>query len=171
MTFKKIDPKDLQLNPLTTFLEEWPLLTAGDACEGYNTMTISWGHLGGVWNKPTLTVYVRPQRYTKEFVDHHELFTVSVLPSAYKKTLHYLGTVSGQDEDKIEKAGLVPVFDQQTTYFKEAKLVFICRKVYQAPIQENGFLNLDVKDKMYPEKDFHTMYIGEIVDILVNTDG
>jgi len=140
MSFKKIKKEDLQLNPITMFSEAWPLLTAGNEATGYNTMTISWGHIGAIWNKPTMTVYIRPQRYTKEFVDSNELFTVSVLPSEYKEALAYLGKASGRDGDKIAKVGLTPLFDQDTTYFEEAKLVFVCRKLYQGQqIEEAKF--------------------------------
>ena len=103
MRFKKVEKKDLQLNPVNMLAEGWPLLTAGDEENGYNTMTISWGHIGYMWNMPTFCVYVRPQRYTKKFVDESELFTVSVLPSEYKKALAYLGRTSGRDEDKYQK--------------------------------------------------------------------
>jgi len=167
MQFKKIEKKDLQLNPITTFSDDWPLLTAGNAEKGYNTMTIAWGHLGAIWNKPTLNVYVRPQRHTKAFMDDNATFTVSVLPSEYKKALSYLGKASGRDEDKVAKAGVTPIFDQDTTYFEEAKVVFICRKLYQAPIKEASFLDQSLSETVYPQKDFHDMYVGEIVEILV----
>jgi len=170
MSLKKIELKDLQLNPITTFLQDWPLLTAGNKTTGYNTMTIAWGHLGGIWGKPTLNVYIRPQRFTKTFVDEHEFFTVSVLPANYKETLRYLGTVSGRMEDKINKADLTPMFDQAAPYFAEAKLVFICRKIYQVPILETGFLDTNLQNKVYPEKDFHDMYVGEIMDVLICSD-
>ena len=166
MKFKKVDKKDLQLNPVKMFANDWPLLSAVDEENGYNTMTIAWGHIGAIWNRPTITIYVRPQRYTKEFIDRNELFTVSVLPSACKDALAYLGKTSGRDEDKVAKVGITPIFTQDTTYFKEAELVFICRKLYQAPIKEEDFLDQSVIDQMYPEKDFHTMYVGEIIEIL-----
>ena len=167
MHFKKVNKTDLQVNPITMFSDNWPLLTAGNEEAGYNTMTISWGHIGAIWNKPTIAVYIRPQRYTKEFVDSHELFTVSVLPSEYKKALMYLGRASGRDEDKVAKVGLTPIIDAGTTYFEEAEMVFVCRKLYQKSIKEEAFLDVTIVDTMYPKKDFHDLYIGEIVDILV----
>lgn len=166
MKFEKMDQKRLKLNPMTTFLENWPLLTAGNETIGYNTMTISWGHLGGIWNKPTMIVYVRPQRHTKEFMDQMDEFTVSVLPKEYKKALHYLGTASGRDEDKIKKAGLTPITDGNGVYFEEASMVFVCRKLYDSPICEQGFIDQKLMADIYPEADFHTMYVGEIMDIL-----
>ena len=171
MKFRKVDKRDLQLNPVSMFGSDWPLLTSGNFEDGYNTMTIAWGHIGAIWNKGSITVYVRPQRYTKDFVDRNELFTVSVLPSKYKDELAYLGKVSGRDEDKVAKVGLTPIFDRDTTYFAEAELVFICRKLYQAQIKEANFLDHSLRDEVYPEKDFHTMYIGEIVEILEPDSG
>ena len=171
MNFKEINPKDLHLNPITTLSEEWPLLTAGSKESGFNTMTISWGHIGSLWGvgggKPTFIAYVRPHRYTYEFMNSNDIFTVSVLPQEFKEALAYLGKVSGRDEDKIAKTGITPVFDQGTTYFEEAKLVFVCKKLYQAPISESGFMDKAMMEKIYPEKDYHTMYVGEILSILV----
>ena len=169
MKFKKVKREDLRLNPITMFADDWPLLTAGNKKNGYNTMTIAWGHIGAIWNKPTMVVYVRPQRYTKEFMDCNELFTVSVLSSEYKEALTYLGTTSGRDEDKVAKVGITPVFDDDATYFEEAKMVFICRIIYEDPIIEYGFLKESFVYQMYPEKDFHAMYIGEIVEILIRS--
>ena len=170
MELKAIDPKALVFNPFHTFAEEWPLLTAGDEMAGYNTMTISWGHIGSLWGdnggRPTMVVYVRPHRYTFEFMNRHELFTVSVLPQSFKKELAYLGKVSGRDEDKIAKAGITPVFGYGSTFFQESKMVFVCRKLYQSEIQEAGFKDVKLMDSIYPQKDFHTMYVGEIEKVL-----
>lgn len=172
MNFNEISISELKLNPITFFADEWPLLTAGNALNGFNTMTVAWGHIGAIWSSdkgigiPTMIVYIRPQRYTKEFVDSNEIFSLSVLPAEYKETLTYLGTVSGRDEDKVTKARLTPVFDDETTYFAEAKQVFICRKIYNSPLLEDSFINKSIVDKNYPNKDFHTMYFGEIIRIM-----
>jgi len=168
MGYKSIGIEDLKINPITLFSKEWPLLTAGNS-EAYNTMTIAWGHIGAIWNGlgiPTMNVYVRPQRHTKKFMDSNELFTVSVLPPQHKESLAYLGKVSGRDEDKVAKVGLTPMFEQNFTYFGEAKMVFVCRKIYQSDIKESGFLDKCIVDKTYPNRDFHTMYVGEIVSVL-----
>ena len=171
MSFKELDPRNLQVNPVTILADEWPLLTAGNKESGFNTMTISWGHIGSIWGigggKPTFVAYVRPQRHTFEFMNSNDVFTVSVLPAEFKETLAYLGKVSGRDEDKVAKAGITPVFDKGTTYFAEAKMVFVCKKMYQAPLVEDGFVDKGIVDTMYPGKDFHTMYVGEILDVLV----
>jgi flavin reductase (DIM6/NTAB) family NADH-FMN oxidoreductase RutF len=141
-------------------------------------MTASWGHLGAVWGKegkkhknllglPTAVVYVRPQRYTKQFMDTEAIFTLSVFDHAYRDALITLGSHSGRDEDKVSKLGLTALFDENTTYFKEAKMVFICRKIYQAPLLEEGFVDASILKFNYDGDDLHEMYIGEILKVLV----
>lgn len=110
---------------------------------------------------------MRPQRYTKEFLDREELFTLSVFDESYKKALAYLGMHSGRNEDKIAKAALTPVFINGTICFAEAKMVFVCRKLYHAPLVESGFVDKSLVECNYPDKDFHEMYVGEIIKILV----
>lgn len=172
MDFKKVEMKDLEFNAFTLMSQDWPLLTAGNKENDFNTMTISWGHIGSMWGNSnlgtgaTVVVYVRPQRYTKKFMDENEMFTVSVLPAEYKKTLSYLGTVSGKYEDKVAKAGLTPAFTNNTTYFTESNLVLVCRKLYSGELKEEGFIDKNIPQNIYPTKDFHTMYFGEIVEVL-----
>ena len=168
---KEINVSELNMNPMTMIAKEWMLVTAGNAERGYNTMTASWGHLGSIWGHggglPTAVIYLRPQRYTKEFVDREKLFTLSVFPEAYKKDLGYLGRVSGRQEDKVAATGLTPVFEGDCTYFAEAKLVLVCRKLYQSTLQEEGFHDKSILDDCYPNRDLHDMYIGEIIKVLV----
>jgi flavin reductase (DIM6/NTAB) family NADH-FMN oxidoreductase RutF len=169
---KEISVSELQMNPMTMIAKEWMLVTAGNQDRGYNTMTASWGHLGSLWGHggglPTAVVYLRPQRYTKEFVDREELFTITVFPEEYKKALGCLGSHSGRDGDKVAVAGLTPVFEGDYTYFAEAKLTLVCRKLYRGTIQPEGFFDQSMVDEYYPQKDFHDMYIGEIIKVLVN---
>ena len=167
---KEIEFSALQMNPMTLIAKEWMLLTAGCEDRGYNTMTASWGHLGAIWGQggglPTAVCYVRPQRYTKEFMDREELYTLCFFPEEYKKALGYLGSHSGRDGDKVAQVGLTPVFEDGYTYFAEAKLVLVCRKLYQAPLVQEGFVDKSIIDQCYPGGDFHDMYIGEIVKVL-----
>lgn len=171
---KEISVQELKLNPMTLIGQEWMLITAGNEENGYNTMTAAWGHLGSIWHMPgqkdpmaTAVAYVRPQRYTKEFVDREDLFTLTFFDENWKKQLGYLGSVSGRDEDKIKKAGLTPVFEDGTIWFEEAKLVLVCRKLYQQELRPEGFTDQEVLEKNYPRRDMHTMYIGEIQKVLV----
>ena len=167
---KEISVSELNMNPMTMIAKEWMLVTAGNQERGYNTMTASWGHLGSIWGHggglPTAVVYLRPQRYTKEFVDREELFTITVFPEEYKKARGYLGSHSGRDGDKVAVAGLTPVFEGEYTYFAEAKLTLVCRKLYRGTIQPDGFMDQSFVEEYYPNRDFHDFYIGEIVKVL-----
>lgn len=174
MSLEKINVSEILCNPMTMIAGEWMLVTAGTKETGYNTMTASWGHLGSIWGhgggKPTSVIFVRPQRYTKEFVDREEYYTLSFFPEQYKKALGYLGSHSGRDGDKVAHAGLTPVFGEKSTWFREAKLVLVCRKLYRAPIVEEGFLDKEVLEDAYPHRDFHDMYVGEIVEAWMDKD-
>ena len=168
---REIPVSELQLNPMTKIAKEWMLLTAGNESRGYNTMTVSGGHLGSLWGHggglPTSVVFVRPQRYTKEFMDREERYTLCFLPEEHRNDLVYLGTKSGRDEDKVAAVGLTPAFGEDFTYFEQAELVLGCRKLYQAPVVEEGFLDKELMDDCYPNKDFHDLYVGHIVKVLV----
>lgn len=167
---KEIPVSELQLNPMTMIAKEWMLVTAGNQERGYNTMTASWGHLGSIWGHggglPTAVVYLRPQRYTKEFVDREELFTITVFPEQYRKALGYLGSHSGRDGDKVAAAGLTPVFEGEYTTFAEAKLTLVCRKLYRGTLTADGFVDQSIVPDHYPNADFHDFYIGEIIKVL-----
>lgn len=169
---KEINYKDMNFNPFTLIGGEWMLVTAGNEQKGCNTMTASWGHLGCLWgnNDPTAVIYLRPSRYTKSFVDAEDRFTLCVMDRSFKKQMAYLGSVSGRDEDKIAKAGLTPVYADGTTYFAEAKLVLICKKLYHGELKEEGFVYQETIDKNYPLRDYHTMYVGKIEKILVREE-
>ena len=166
MAFKEVDIKSLTFNPFTKIGSEWMLITAGDQ-SGYNTMTASWGGLGVLWGKNVATCYIRPQRYTKEFVDTRDTFTLSFYPAEKKDALSYLGKVSGRDEDKVKKVGFTPAFTNGNAYFEEAELVLVCRKMSRTPLRPEQFLDETVDGRWYPDKDYHEMYIAEVIDVLV----
>lgn len=159
-------------NPYTLFANDWAALSTGNEQDGVNAMTIAWGTIGALWEKdshsnrlPVLTVFVRPNRYTDIRMKTDDYFSVAVLED--KKILGYLGSHSGREADKYKGAGITPVFDGNTVYPKEAKLVFLCRKLYQAPLAEEGFCDEKLVDFNYPARDFHTMYVGQIEKILM----
>ena len=166
MSFKEIKAEDLQFNPFTRIGSDWMLITAGDE-KKFNTMTASWGGAGVFWGKNVVTCYIRPQRYTKEFVDANDTFTLSFYGPECKNALNLCGTVSGRDRDKISEAGLTPYFTEGTAAFEVANLIFVCRKIYQDDMPYENFIAKENDAKYYPNKDYHTMYIAEIVKILV----
>lgn len=162
MKFQEIDVKNLQGNPWRVIGDQWMLIT-GEKEGKINTMTASWGGVGIMWGKPAATVYIRPQRYTKEFVDAGEIFTLSFFGGEEKKALGYLGQVSGREvPDKIGQSGLHVIRVEGAPAFEEAKLVLVCRKLYAQEMKPECFIAREEIDRWYPEGDFHTMYIAEI---------
>lgn len=167
MAWKECNIEEMSFNPFTLLGNEWALVTAGTK-EKYNTMTVSWGGVGVFWNKNVATIYIRPQRYTKEFVDSNDNFTVSFYNKEYKSALGLCGRVSGRDVDKVKETGLTPVFQEDAPYFEEAKLVLVCRKLYHMDMAKGSFDAPEYDGKIYPEKDYHIMYVAEIEKVLVN---
>lgn len=168
MTFKEVQIQTLTMNPFTKIGREWVLITAGtlDHC---NTMTASWGGFGFLWQRNVATVYIRPQRYTKTFVDDNDYFTLSFFGRGFRQELNLLGQTSGRDTDKIAAAGLTPHTFENTVGFEEAEMVFLMRKMYQAPIKPENFLDATILEH-YPESDYHDLYIAEIVKVYVKAD-
>lgn len=164
MGIRKIPIEEFEFHPFTLFAKEWALVTAQKG-ETVNTMTIGYGKLGTLWNRPVVTVYSRPQRYTTEFLNESEYFSVTVFPEEYRKQLLYLGTVSGRDEDKISKSGLTVEYKDGIPYFKEAKLIIFAKKIYQEDIQEDKIVDKNIVESRYPEKDFHRIYVGEVTAV------
>lgn len=163
MNLKEIDIKTLQKNPFAMIGDEWMLITA-EKDGKINTMTASWGGVGIMWGKTVATAYIRPQRYTKEFVDAGNLFTLTFFGGAHKKDMGYLGSVSGlQEPDKIEKTNLHPAVIGGQPTFEEASLVLVCRKMYVQEMKPECFVSDEEIEKWYPNRDFHVMYMAEIV--------
>ena len=163
--FHSVDPKTLSDNVFSLIGDKWMLITAGSA-DDCNTMTASWGGLGVIWGVPAATCYIRPQRYTKQYVDREEYFTLTFFGEEYRKELTVCGTKSGRDVDKVKECGFtVKTAACGAPYFEEAELVLVCRKRF-AQDMDPANIPEDVKEKCYPQEDYHTLYIGEIVEVL-----
>ena len=165
----EIDVAGLTLNPFQKIGKDWALLAAGDEAK-FNSMTISWGYIGVMFNKPVFTTVIRPQRYTKEFVDNGNLFTINFFENDYKKTLSFLGKNSGRDVDKQNVSGLTPDFSDGVVKFEEASLVLVCKKLFAMKLKPEDFFDKEVALQNYPNKDFHTFYTGEIVKVYRKAD-
>ena len=163
---QEITIDQLKVNPFDLIGKQWALITAGNEKE-FNTMTASWGHFGVIWNKNIITVYVRPQRFTNEFMKKSDTFTVSFYPEDYRQALTFCGKNSGRDVDKVKETGLSPIHDGEMTYFKEASIVFECKKVYEDCIKPENFLD-DSIHNCYPNKDYHIVYMGEVTKVLID---
>lgn len=163
--FERIDPKSLDQNVFSMIGDQWMLLTAGTR-EKCNTMTASWGGLGVLWGKPVATVYIRPQRYTLEFVEREEWFTLAFFGEEYRKALALCGSKSGRDIDKVKECGFTVETADGAPYFAQADLVLVCKKAYWQDMDPTHFLDGEIDGKWYPEKDYHRIFIGEIETVL-----
>jgi len=164
MAFIKKNIEELQFNPVSMIGKEWFLLTSGTP-EEYNTMTCSWGGIGVMWNAPTITAYVRASRYTFEYLEKNDKFTVCVFPEEYRKALAFCGSHSGRDVDKVKETGLTPAAFDGVPGFAEAKLVFVCEKVYAQMLEENCFIDRENLEKLYAKDAMHKMYLGRITAV------
>lgn len=146
--------------------DRWMLVAATDKSGRTNAMTASWGGMGVLWGKKVAFVFIRPQRYTKRFVDEADKFTLSFFDDSYKNMLGYMGKVSGKDENKIAKSGLTVTDRSGAPVFKEASLTLVCRKMYRDTLKEENFIDKSNIEKWYPQKDYHDVYVAEIVEEL-----
>ena len=166
---KKISPYDLHYNTFDLIENQWMLITAGNK-QGLNMMTANWGGFGFLWDKPVITCYIRPQRYTRQFIDRNEYLSLSFFESNYREVLKFCGEKSGLYCDKIAFSGLTPVYDMLAPYYKEAKLVIICRKMYCQQMDSSNFIDKSIDKQNYSDGDYHFMYICEIVDSFIQSN-
>ncbi len=164
MNFIESKPEQLTDNPFKLIGKDWMLITAGTQ-QSFNTMTASWGGVGVLWQKQVSFCFVRPTRYTFEFMERSENFTLSFFEERYRTALNFCGSNSGRDTDKVKETGLTPISKDGFIYFGEARLVLACRKLYFQDINPGYFLEQGIHD-LYPVKDYHRMYVGEIVSCL-----
>lgn len=165
MTRSQIVPAELVVNPSRLWLSKWLLLTAGDLEKGdFNAMTVGWGTLGAMWNRPIADVVVRPVRHTYGFMEKYGEFTLTAFPDAHRDALKLLGTKSGRDGDKIAEAGLTPIASTKVAApgFEEAELIVECRTIYWHDFDPARFVDPAI-DEAYPDKDYHRSYFGEIL--------
>ncbi len=163
--FKEIEVQQIKDNGFKLIGKDWMLITAG-AKNSFNTMTASWGGFGVIWRRNICWCVIRPVRYTYKFTEKNVLFTLSFFGEKYRKVLNYCGGHSGNKVDKIKATGLTPVTDiKDAIYFKEARLVMVCKKIYFQDITPKNFVDKSI-DKNYPNKDYHRMYFGEVVKCL-----
>ncbi len=148
----------------------WLLLASGDfQLDDYNAMTVGWGSIGNVWNYPFVQVFVRPTRYTMEFMEKYPTFTLNAFTREYRDALNYLGTTSGRDCDKLTASGLTAAASQYVAAptFKQAQLWIECETIYWQDLDPSHFLLPEI-EQHYPQKDYHRMYYGKIKGIFQN---
>jgi flavin reductase (DIM6/NTAB) family NADH-FMN oxidoreductase RutF len=164
-SFINISPTLITDNPFQLIDKEWMLITAGKP-ESFNTMTASWGGFGILWNKPVVFCFVRPVRYTYQFMEESDFFTATFFDRKYRKALNFCGANSGRDIDKMAATGLTPLASAHgSVYFEQARLVLECRKLYFSDIDPEHFSDPAINNN-YPFADYHRMYIGEILNCM-----
>jgi flavin reductase (DIM6/NTAB) family NADH-FMN oxidoreductase RutF len=164
--FKEITANKIEGNPFQLIGKEWMLITAG-TMDNFNTMTAAWGAFGFLWNLPVTHIYVRPQRYTYDFVEEHEYYTLSFFDKSHKNILTYCGSHSGKNFDKVKETGLTPIETRLgSVFFDQAKLVIECKKIYFEDINPENFADRLI-NRNYPNKDYHRMYVGKVITSMV----
>ena len=162
---KHIKPADLAENPFSLIGNDWMLITAGNS-EKSNTMTASYGSFGILFGKPVAQIYVRPERFTYQFLEEQPAFSLAFFSEEYRKQLQYCGKASGRNENKIQVCGFTPLFYQeQVPYFKEARLTVICRKIYAQDLNRSFLSDTQLRSAVYGSGGDHRMYVGEIIDL------
>ncbi len=159
-------PFELEGNIMRSLGTDWMLITAGTK-EKYNTMTASWGGMGILWNKSVVFIFVRPQRYTYEFLESNDYFSISFYDNTrWARALKFCGTNSGRDVDKAKVTGLTPNFDEKAPYFEQTKLAVICKKLYSQDMTESGILSDELR-QYYHGNDYHRVYVAEMKRVLI----
>lgn len=167
IAMKKVEIKELSENFFEAIGKEWMLVTAGNK-DGFNTMTASWGCIGWLWNKPVAFVFVRPERYTYEFIEKGDYLTLSFLGEENKKIHAVCGSKSGREVDKVKETGLKPLFTEQgNVFFEQSRLSLECKKLYADAIDPENFFDKKLIDKWYAgaHGGFHKMYVVEIESV------
>ena len=153
-------------DPFRLIGKEWMLVTAGDI-SGYNTMTASWGGMGWLWNKPVAFIFIRPERFTHDFLETNAQVTLSFYNEEYRQALQICGTKSGRDTDKVAEAGLTPVeLESGSITFAQARLTVDCRKLFKSAMHESDFIEKSILDTWYGKKGgLHDIYVLEIENV------
>ena len=165
---KEINIRELKDNFVKMISNDWALLTAGKS-DDFNTMTVSWGGIGELWNKDVCFVFVRPQRYTYEFMEKNDYFSLSFFGGEYKKELGVCGSKSGRDIDKMAETGFIPIDLGEATGFEQAKVNVVLKKLAYQDMKPDGFIDDSIMNN-YANNDFHRVYVGKIVKVMQNSE-
>ena len=162
---KEINVRELKDNFVKMISNDWALLTAGTK-DNFYTMTVSWGGIGELWGKDVCFVFVRPQRYTYEFMEKNDYFSLSFFGGEYKKELGICGSKSGRDIDKMAETGFLPVDFENAVGYEQAKVNVVLKKLAYQDMKPDGFIDESIMN-YYANNDFHRVYVGEIVKVVV----
>lgn len=166
--FETVKPEEFNKSVFKLIGKDWMLISA-KAGEKVNAMTASWGGMGVMWGRNVVYVVIRPSRYTKELVDKSGCFALNFFGGDYREKLNYMGSASGRNEDKISKAGFSVAECKGKPYFEQSEIAVMCKTLYKQELTRDGFEDMELDVAWYPQKDYHTLYVAEIEEILVKT--
>jgi len=129
-----------------------------------NTMTIGWATIGYIWQKTVFMIAVRDSRHTFKLLEQTDNFTVTIpTGDAYKDAVMFCGTQSGSQVNKFAECNLAtrPAHHVQAPIIDIPGVHYECKIIYKTAM-DNSFLDKSL-EKLYPKKDYHTLYFGEIV--------
>lgn len=169
--YVRIAPADMTDNMIKVIGQQWMLVTAGNECS-FNMMTASWGATGCIWGKPATFIMIRDSRYTYEFIEREQAYTLCFFGEEYKRALNICGTRSGRTTDKVQETGLTPIVTPSGLMaFREARLIIECRNMFEQRMDTAHF-NPTYKDETINDfytrdQAIHQLFISEITGVWV----
>ena len=165
--YTKIAAQEIEGNIIKNLEDNWMLITAGGP-DSYNTMTASWGGLGEIWSTPVSFITVRNTRFTYGFLQNNDYYTLTFFGGAEKEAMHYLGSNSGRDGDKIAKTGLTPMETPLGCMsFEQATMILECKKLYEDELDPKSIFDDQIAGDYLKNNERHVMFFGEIVNVWV----
>jgi flavin reductase (DIM6/NTAB) family NADH-FMN oxidoreductase RutF len=165
--FRQIKAEELNENVFKLIGKDWMLITAGEI-NNFNTMTANWGALGILWHEPICICFIRPQRFTYEFIEKNNIFTLSFFTEKDRDILNYCGQVSGRETNKIKETCLLPFSTKEGGIgFEQARIIIEAQKIYFSDINPSNFIDLNIHN-FYPKHDYHRMFVGKITNCLIS---
>lgn len=166
MAMKHVEIEAHQEDWIKTIHQGWAVLTVQDQ-DKVNGMTVNWVQIGYLWNRPVVSVYVRPQRHTFGLINEASTFSLAFFDDSHRANLAYLGKASGKEEDKLKHCEYSVSYTEQTPWINEARMVLLCKKCYVQDMDKASFLDPTILDSAYPKEDFHRLIVAEITDTLI----
>lgn len=165
------DIESLKLNPIEKFKKQWFLISVGTTYNDYNLMTANWATIGYLWNKPVISIFIRPQRYTYNFIESNQYVCINFLSKKYNNILTLCGSRSGKQINKKSLEGIsVTNYNDECVFVDQSELVIISKKIFKSNIKSKQFLENKINDLFYADSDYHTMYVLEIETILMSAE-
>jgi len=144
----------LSLAPKTILLPSPVLIIGTYGSDGKpNMMNAAWGGIASS-KPPCISVSLREATLSYHNVIQTEAFTINIPSEKYLKEADFVGIVSGRDFDKFKETGLTP---------ERSKLV-------NAPVVKEFPYTLECKLVEEINLGSHTMFIGEIVGMVADSE-